>query len=323
MRECPFPAAPEIPVEAARCGMCGGDTSEPFAESYDYEYQTCRNLWRFVRCTVCENVYLNPRPARAALPVIYPKNYYAYNYKGTVNPLAYRVKAWLDSRTFSSIRSELTIPLQRYLDVGCGDGRYLKLLASQGVSRDNIFGIELDAALAERLRNDGFQMRDVPFEEVADLEEKTFQLITLFSVLEHLASPRDSLRRAARLLAPGGLVVFEVPNRRSLNARIFRDHYWGGYHTPRHWNLFSIDTVQRIVGDLGFRVKRMRRTTGHSFWLWSAHHVVRYRMGLDRAGQLLTPTKCLPGLAVVTPVDLVRAKLDHETDNMIVFLEKV
>lgn len=322
MTLCPFPAAPEISTEHVPCGMCGSDAGSLYAQSYDYEYQTCRNLWSFLRCTQCGNIYLCPRPARSALPIIYPKTYYAYNYRESVNPIAYHVKNWLDKHRLNAILKELSIPLHCYMDIGCGDGRYLKLVADIGVSRTSIYGIELDEQLASRLADDDFQMRSKPFEDVHDIPKGEFQLITLFSVLEHMPSPRQALQHAFELLCRRGLLVFEVPNNRSLNAKLFRSHYWGGYHTPRHWNLFSADTVKNIANDLGYELKKIRRTTGHSFWLWSIHHYLRYHLGFNRLGKMFTPRKCLPGLAIVTPIDLLRARFNCETDNMLVFLEK-
>ena len=323
LSECPELASkPRIEVEYVRCGLCDGDDASPYAESFDYEYQTCSNKWQFVRCRQCRNVYLNPRPRHAALPVIYPSNYYAYSYGKEVNGIARRAKALLDKRTLENIRKVVTVPLRKYLDVGCGDGRYLRVVADSGVEKENIYGSELDAGLVASLRAEGFQVNAVPFEETSSLPVGQFQLITFFSVLEHLASPRKALEQALRLLEPGGVVAFEVPNIMSLNAKLFRDRYWGGYHAPRHWNLFSISSIREIAPALGFSVRSIQRTTGHAFWLWSIHHWLRYQRHWDTLGRLFNPMKCLPGLAVVTPIDLLRAKLDMETDNLIAVLQK-
>ena len=142
-------------------------------------------------------------------------------------------------------------------------------------------------------------------------------------MLEHVSSPAAVLTRAARLLAPGGLLVAEVPNPRSLNARLFRHRYWGGYHTPRHWNLFTLGALSSAASRAGLSLRAFRRTTGHAFWLFSLHHYLRYRLGWDRLARWLHPARCLPGVAVATAVDLVRARFGGETDNMLVVLERV
>src|SRR5258708_3684313 len=111
-------AAPEIAVEPVEvCPLCGTRDSTPFADGYDYELRTCRNLWRFVACTGCDHVRLHPRPRADTLGVIYPPTYYAYNYDIQVAPLARRAKAWMDRRKFAGILRHLKRPPATYLDV--------------------------------------------------------------------------------------------------------------------------------------------------------------------------------------------------------------
>lgn len=304
------------------CGICGADRHRPYASSADYEYNTCRNEWTFVECLDCGTVYLNPRPAADTLSTIYPANYYSYNYDQRINALAVRAKEWLDRRMLAWIVGLLGRSPRTYLDVGCGNGRYLEAVASLGTPRGQIYGLELDAAVVERLRGAGFQVELATLERAVSLPEGRIDLITLFSVLEHVASPAAVLERAARLLAPGGLLVAEVPNPRSTNARLFRNRYWGGYHTPRHWNLFTLEALSSSAARAGLSLRTYRRTTGHAFWLFSLHHYLRYERGWERLARWLHPARCLPGVAVATAFDLVRARWGGETDNTLVVFER-
>jgi hypothetical protein len=114
------------PVDA--CPVCRCRGFEPRATGFDYELQTCANPWRFVTCHDCGHVWLNPRPAVAELPVIYPPHYYAYNYETVVHPIAARGKAYLDSKKMGGILRALPHVPHRYLDIGCGTGRYLRYM---------------------------------------------------------------------------------------------------------------------------------------------------------------------------------------------------
>jgi SAM-dependent methyltransferase len=314
--------AKTIKEQVTNCGLCGSDASKAYATSYDYEYQTCANKWQFVRCDDCQNIYLNPRPANDEIPTIYPPNYYSYNYEGQLNSLALKAKEIIDKRTFSAIIALLDDPIDHYFDIGCGTGRYLCFINNMGVPKNHIYGIELNDSVTQRLRQDGFQAFSSPLEELDDLPKNTFQLITLFSVLEHVASPRDLMIKAYEILAPGGLLVFEVPNAKSTNAKLFKDRYWGGYHTPRHWNLFSAETIESVALSLGYTFIMRKRTPGHAFWPWSLHHFFRYAMGWDKFGKLFNPSRCIPLVALVTAIDNIRALLKGETDNMIIYLKK-
>jgi fatty acid desaturase/SAM-dependent methyltransferase len=319
----PFVGAPVIADQEVDCGLCGSSSHEFYAFSYDYEYQTCENRWQFVRCNDCGNVYLRHRPSLADISVIYPKNYYSYHYESQVNPLALKVKKWMDARTFNAICNTLERRIDAYMDIGCGSGRYLQAMADKGLDKKHIHGFELNNEVADNLSSKGFQVQSCPFEQAVGLKDNSFDLITLFSVLEHMDNPRNVLKRIHDLLSPGGLVVFEVPNIASTNASWFRNRFWGGYHTPRHWNIFSREVVERIAPSLGFSIVNIRMTTGHAFWLWSLHHWIRYGLGYDKIGRWFNPLRCMMGLMVVTPIDLVRTKFSGKTDNMIVFLKKI
>jgi len=139
--DAPIVATEEVPD----CDLCGGTDREPHAEGYDYELLTCRNRWRFVRCKACGHVWLDPRPAVEALATIYPPHYYAYQYAKQVHPLAARAKAWFDRRKLGGVLRALGRVPDGYLDVGCGDGRFLRVLERAGVPRHRLYGLELDA----------------------------------------------------------------------------------------------------------------------------------------------------------------------------------
>ncbi len=316
---------PELPVEQVPfCAVCGGPDSVPFAEGYDYELRTCRNHWQFVHCTGCGHVRLDPRPHQDALPVIYPPTYYAYNYDTQVRPLARRAKQWLDQGKVRGILGYLDRAPASYLDVGCGNGRFLDLMAAKGIARGRLYGLELDPATVERLRARGYQAFCARVEECEDIAEGSLDLITMFHVIEHVDAPDAVVRRLARWLAPGGVLAIETPNLDSWDARLFRDRYWGGYHIPRHWHLFTPPTLTRLLEGAGLQVAGVRYQTGHSFWLYSVHHRLRYgtppRPALARhfdpmGGSLLA-------LASVTALDKLRAALGFRTSAMLVIAKK-
>jgi hypothetical protein len=122
-------AIPEIATtEVPNCPLCGASHFHAFAQGYDYELQTSRNLWRFVQCDACTHVWLNPRPAISTLGTIYPATYYAYNYATKINPIAVKAKELLDVAKMKAILAHLKRAPRSFLDVGCGDGRFLKVM---------------------------------------------------------------------------------------------------------------------------------------------------------------------------------------------------
>lgn len=318
-RESPLIATDLIPA----CPVCGATESAEFAQGYDYELQTCSNLWHFAQCSGCGHVWLNPRPALSELGVIYPSTYYAYNYSG-INPIARNAKALLDRRKMAKILRSCSKRPQTYLDVGCGDGRFLKVLERLGVPRTGLYGLELDQRVVDRLRSEGYGgVFCERAEDASDIPEAEIDLATMFHVIEHVDNPSNVVRRVCQWLSPGGVFALETPNLDSLDARIFHRSYWGGYHIPRHWNLFTPSTINRLLTDSGLEVLSIHFQTGHSFWMYSLHHLVRYQ-GSSRPGlgKLFDPVNSLLGIAAFTGLDLIRGTLGAKTSAMLAIARK-
>jgi 2-polyprenyl-3-methyl-5-hydroxy-6-metoxy-1,4-benzoquinol methylase len=316
--------SPLIETESVpRCTVCGGLEFTEFAVGFDYELLTCRNPWRFVQCSNCRHVWLNPRPAVHTLSVIYPPTYYAYNY-GKINPVARKAKDWLDRRKIQKVIDVHGSSPRTYLDIGCGNGRFLRVLEQLGVPRSGLYGLELDESVVNQLRESGYsQVFCERVEDCSNIPEGSIDLITMFHVIEHVDDPSAVVRQINRWLSPGGIFALETPNLDSLDARIFQKTYWGGYHIPRHWHLFAPETIARLVADNGLEVVATAFQTGHSFWMYSLHHLVRYAYGSHpRVGQWFDPMKSLFGLAGFTAFDLLRGGWGAKTSAMLVLCRK-
>lgn len=316
--------APRIATEdVPRCPVCDGDRYATHAVAFDYELLTCANPWRFVRCAGCEHVWLHPRPAVSTLPVIYPPTYYSYHYEDEIHPVAVRAKAFLDARKLRGVLSALPRAPRSYLDVGCGSGRFLRQMHRLGVPRDHVYGLELDGAVLAPLAAEGYRVFAERVEECRGIPEASLDLVTMFHVIEHVADPAAVVERIASWLAPGGVLAVETPNVDSLDAKLFARTFWGGYHVPRHWNLFRPETLARLLRERGLEVVSTRYETGHSFWMYSLHHWLRYAgRPWPRAARLFDPFRSVPLLAAFTGLDRLRAMLGRRTSAMLVLARK-
>lgn len=317
-------AAPLIDTEEVPlCCVCESGRFEPFALGFDFELLTCRNPWRFVRCTECGHVWLNPRPPASMLPVIYPPTYYAYNYAEQVPFIARWSKEQLDRLKFRSILKFLGREPRSFLDIGCGDGRFLRAMERRGLARENVWGLELDERVVANLAGTGFRVLCRRAEECEEIPRGSIDLATIFHVIEHVADPAAVVRKTAEWLSPGGCFAIETPNLDSCDARWFQSRWWGGYHVPRHWHMFTAKTLGRLVESAGLEVAATVYQTGHSFWMYSLHHYFRYgdppRPWL---GKWFDPLKGLPFLAAFTAFDKVRAGLGWPTSTVLVVARK-
>ena len=322
-RELQDPGIPLVATESVpACVVCGGLATTPHAHGWDYELRTCANSWQFVRCVGCGHVWLDPRPAVDALGTIYPPRYYAYDYEARVHPVARWAKARLDDRKLDAILRRLSRAPRTYLDIGCGSGRYLHAMHRRGLERRDIHGLELDAGLVARLADTGFSVTAQRVED-AEIPRRSIDLASIFHVLEHVDAPHRVMERVAGWLTPGGIVAVETPNLDSLDRRLFTETFWGGYHIPRHWHLFTPETLERLLVGAGLEPVATIFQPGHSFWMYSIHHRLRYGpRPHPKLARQFDPFGGVALLAVVTAFDLLRAKLGARTSSMLMLARR-
>lgn len=324
------------PVETvdAACVHCGSRLSTLLWAGTEHEYEnTTDERFQFVRCEACALVRLNPRPDVSELGRIYPSDYYAYNLSDGVSSggLSDRLKRRMYKGRIESWVRQVTTPGHvRLLDVGCADGRLLDWYRASAVGhRLDTHGIELDPAAAAVARARGHRVVTGRFEVDEELEPATFDLILALHVIEHVEDPERFARRAAELLAPGGMLVVATPNWDSADARRFAGH-WGGNHFPRHWTLYDEQTIGELATAVGLEVERIEYQPNPIFWVWTCHSFLRDRLPGRRWPDRAFPPVGIFGGSVqslalqtaFTIVDLLLRRATGRTASMAVELRK-
>jgi len=137
------------------------------------------------------------------------------------------------------------------LDVGAGIGIFVQIACEAGYQAS---GIEISAhAVTTGTTHNGISLVQGDF-LTANLQDAHFDIVTFWHVFEHLLHPNDVLRKAHRILRPGGILVIALPNFGSLQAEIFRGR-WYHLDVPRHLFHFSPSTLQKLVRHSGFSVQ--------------------------------------------------------------------
>ena len=204
-----------------------------------------------MRCAGCGHLYLSPRPSVADLGVIYPPSYYAFASGGS--PLVARLRRAWEGGKVRLYRELVGDGPRRILDVGCGNGRFLGLLRDFGCPDWELVGIDLDAAAVAECRARGFEAHVGRVEEF-DAGGRGFDAVIMLQLIEHVEDPVEICRRVHALLRAGGRFVVETPNLAGIDYRLFQRSWWGHYHFPRHWNLFSTLMLRRMLEASGFEI---------------------------------------------------------------------
>jgi len=303
-----------IPVVEVRCALCGADEAAVCASGPDFEYETCDEEFHFVACARCGHQYLDPRPAASALDVIYPSDYYSF--VGTTNPLVARLQRAWESGKVKLYREQVGDGPRRVLDVGCGEGRFLELIREHGDPAWTLVGLEFDAGAVARCRARGFEAHAERVEDFALEPEQQgrFDAVVMLQLIEHVEDPALLAERVAALLRPGGVFVIETPNLGGLDHRLFRGRWWGHYHFPRHWHLFSTASLRRMLEARGFEVVRAEYLISTSSWIISHHNYLKDRGWPAWVWRFFSyQNPVLLALAVL--VDTTRIRLGLDTSN--------
>ena len=128
----------------------------------------------------------------------------------------------------------------RFLDVGCGSGEVLLAGRDRGWE---VQGVEPERTGAAMAQERGLDVKVALIEE-SGLPERSYDVIGAFHVLEHLSDSRAFLETVARWAKPGGHVVIEVPNFKSVQRRRLRQD-WTGLRPLEHLVHFTPETLER------------------------------------------------------------------------------
>lgn len=131
---------------------------------------------------------------------------------------------------------------QALLDVGCGTGDFLKVAANSGWEIAGIEPNEQARNIANKKTNNSVKST----EQLFKFKEGSFDVITLWHVLEHLPNLDEHFSIFKKLLKPDGTLIIAVPNYKSYDAQLYKE-FWAAYDVPRHLWHFNQDSIKQLA----------------------------------------------------------------------------
>jgi SAM-dependent methyltransferase len=254
-------------MDSVLCNVCGSDEVIPLAVGEDFEYRTSPDSFLAVKCRGCGLVYLNPRPAMTELDRIYPPDYHAFDFSADRYGFVYKVRQRLEAKRILKACQGLP-DNARILDVGCGDGFHLDLLQKFGKASWRLEGIDMSDRAVEMGKLRGLEIHQGTVQSMA-IPEGTYDLAFMIATIEHVDQPLEVLQAVGKMLKPGGRVVMVTDNTDTLDFKWFQGRHWGGYHFPRHWNLFSPLTIRRLAQEAQLEVVELKTIVSPVNWVYS------------------------------------------------------
>jgi SAM-dependent methyltransferase len=187
----------------------------------------------------------------------------------------------------------------RLLDVGCASGGFLKICARNGF---RVTGVEPATGLASKAREMLSGKGEILCGTLQDvsLEPGSFDVVTLWDVLEHVREPGEFLRLCGALLKSGGYLFANVPDLGSLQAKAF-GRCWP-LLLPEHFNYFTRKSLALCARKAGFRLLRFGRRPSYFSAGYILHRVSQHNIRLAKLGKKVVGSTRLSKLVIPVPL---------------------
>jgi 2-polyprenyl-3-methyl-5-hydroxy-6-metoxy-1,4-benzoquinol methylase len=230
------------------CPVCRHTEFKPFLQCQDYTVS--QEVFELSQCANCAFVFTNPRPTEDTIARYYQSDAYishSNTRQGLIARLYHGVRKVAIRNKIKLINGQ--VPQKgKILDIGCGTGAFLKACQQNGW---NVAGVEPDPKArkqAEEALGQSFS------DSIWKLNSgESYQLITLWHVLEHVHRLEETWRWISAHVAAGGKILIAVPNHLSYDAQQFGQH-WAAYDVPRHLYHFTQHTLSQLAKKHGFKL---------------------------------------------------------------------
>jgi len=258
-------------LSAAACILCGGPLTKCESQLFDTRFGV-EGDYEVRRCPRCELEQLFPVLTPTELKNLY-ETY--YNFGGERDTLYTRSRErFLFSflyRLWTRIDDDAAFYRRtgrgRLLDVGCNEGRGLRIYARNGFQAE---GLDLNETAAAVAREAGLTVHTELLEDFNP--GAPYDVVVLSNVMEHSLDPRKMLQDVHRILTNGGQVWISCPNSESWLRRVFGTS-WINWHVPFHTFHLSSKALRRLLAETSYTGVEIRSVTPAP---WVAQSMITY-----------------------------------------------
>lgn len=248
-------------LETIPCEICGSEDFKPAYSKKD-KFNIETQPFQVGSCGQCGFVYINPRPSISEIGKFYPEHYQFKEGKEEAPGFAARLEKAYRHHQLQTEIARMKKYIWKYpariLDIGSGTGDRLELFKKAGCE---VYGVESSEQAIYAQKH--FNVPVFRTIEEGAFPDNHFDIITMYNVLEHVHQPRAVLKEIRRIIKQGGVLVLEVPNNRSWQAKWFGSR-WAAVDVPRDLYYYNVETLTRLLGECGLQVQTIDYKT--NFW---------------------------------------------------------
>ncbi len=227
--------------QLTQCPICESSGFSEYLSCIDYTVS--RETFKIVKCSSCSFLFTNPRPMQDEIGKYYQSEDYISHSgtkKGFINSIYHLVRNYTIKKKFRIIEKYVSTDVS-LLDIGSGTGEFLSYCKNKGWKAVGIEPSETGREAA--IKN--YNLTIFPEQHLKELQPASFNVITMWHVLEHVHELKNRLKQIKVLLKPDGYAFIAVPNHTSFDAERY-NAFWAAYDLPRHLYHFDKESITKL-----------------------------------------------------------------------------
>jgi 2-polyprenyl-3-methyl-5-hydroxy-6-metoxy-1,4-benzoquinol methylase len=232
------------PLIYSSCPCCGSSLLSKALSATDY--LVSKKEFEIWQCAYCTLRFTQNVPDGKSISQYYKSdNYISHSAtsKGLINSLYHFVRKLTLADKRRLILSVTQMENGKLLDIGAGTGAFVSHMQSNGWQATGLEPDEAARKNAQALNKVNLLTSDAFFQFPAD----SFDVITMWHVLEHVHDLHNYMEQLKKILKPGGRIFIAVPNYTSYDAGFYKS-FWAAYDVPRHLYHFSPEAMFQLLG---------------------------------------------------------------------------
>jgi 2-polyprenyl-3-methyl-5-hydroxy-6-metoxy-1,4-benzoquinol methylase len=294
-------------IHYTSCPVCGSSGIAEIITAKDHTVS--KEEFKIFHCANCQLRFTQDVPDATAIGKYYKSEDYISHTdtsKGLINRIYQLVRKRANRHKRKLVEKITGKTKGTLLDIGSGTGYFAAEMKNAGW---HVTGLEPDAD-ARKIAEEENQINLSSTDRLFLLPEKSFDVITLWHVLEHVHDLKNYVRKFKNLLKENGKLFVAVPNYKSYDATVYKE-YWAAYDVPRHLYHFSALSMEYLMKAEGLKIVAVKPMWFDSFYVsllsskykkgsanWLAAFITGLRSNLKATGDV---KKCSSVIYIVSP----------------------
>ena len=250
-------------INYKKCPVCESTNINKFIDSNDFS--TSHENYTIFKCNHCDFAFTQDVPDEDSIGNYYKSEEYVSHSdtkKGLFFKLYHIVRNHMLKSKQHTVEKIAGIKNGKILDIGTGTGYFLNQMKNAGW---DVSGIEQDHD-AREFGKSHFGLNVFDKNKLFDFDENSFDVITMWHVLEHIHRYDEYLKQIKKILKPNGKLIIAVPNYTSTDARHYKK-YWAAYDLPIHLWHFSPKSIKLLLDKYNFNLLKKKGMPFDSFYV--------------------------------------------------------